>query len=149
MGKKGDPQETQRKWHPAQLLPLKDNELSLSKLRPYLTKIQSRSDPPSFDSQFALVCRRRICQSRSRLPDFNPLIGQDKSRARLHLADLENWVHYSLNDWFSRKHGTQRHLSGYCKNHYELRFSSLIHLHGYARRYFLDDSKDHRFVRCL
>jgi len=93
-----DPLGTQQNWLPSQLSFLHDTELTLSRLRLYLAKARARSASPSTYHHFTSDCGRRISQCSSSLPDLILLLG-DEGQVRLYLADLELWVHHSLNDW--------------------------------------------------
>ena len=94
-----DPLGTQQNWFPSQLSVLRDTELKLSRLRPYLAKVSARlASTPTF-YHFTLDCGRRISRCSSSLPDLSLLKGVSEGQIRLCLADLELWVHNSLNDW--------------------------------------------------
>ena len=94
-----DPLRTQQNWLPSQLLFFHDTELTLSRLRPYLAKVPARSAVPSTSHYFTSDCGHRISQCSSSLPDLTLLTEGNGDRVRLYLADLELWVHRSLNDW--------------------------------------------------
>lgn len=93
-----DPLRTQQNWLPSQLSFLHDTELRLSRLRLYLERVRARSALPSNYHHFTSDCSRRISQCSSSLPDLGLLL-RNESQVRLYLADLELWVHDSLNDW--------------------------------------------------
>ncbi|KAI4225246.1 MAG: hypothetical protein L6R40_008378, partial [Gallowayella cf. fulva] len=93
-----DPLGTQQNWRPTQLSFLRDAELRLSSLRPYLARVPARSASPSTCDHFASNCGRRISQGSSSLPDLS-LLREDEGQTYLYLADLELWVQHSLDDW--------------------------------------------------
>lgn len=94
-----DPLGTQLNWQPSQLSFLHDTELTLSNLRLYLARARARSASSSTYHHFTSDCGRRISNCSSGLPDLDLLLGRDECQVRLYLADLELWVHHSLNDW--------------------------------------------------
>ncbi len=94
-----DPLGTQQNWLPSQLSFLHDTDLTLSRLRPYVARVLTRSVAPSTSHHFTSDCGRRISQCSSSLPDLSLLTEGDGGHVRLYLADLELWVHHSLNDW--------------------------------------------------
>ncbi len=94
-----DPLGTQRNWLPSQLSFLRDTQLTLSKLRPYLAKVSSRSASPPTYHCFTSDCGRRISQCSSSLPELDLLTGMKGDQVRLYLADLELWVRDSLPGW--------------------------------------------------
>jgi len=93
-----DPLGTQENWQPSKLSFLHDTELTLSRLRPYLERVRARSASPLTYHHFSSDCGRRISQNSSSLPDLS-LLPVEGRQIRLYLADLEFWVHHSLNDW--------------------------------------------------
>jgi len=97
--KNPDPLGTQRNWLPSQLSFLHDTQLTLSKLRPYLAKVSSRSASPPTYQHFTSDCDRRVSQCSSTLPEFNLLTGMKGDQVSLYLADLELWVRDSLPGW--------------------------------------------------
>ena len=94
-----DPLGTQQYWRPSELSFLKDTELKIRRLMPYLTKIRARSASPSNQHNFSPICARRILQGDSSLPDLSLLTSMNDDQAYLCLADLELWVQHSLDDW--------------------------------------------------
>ena len=64
-----------------------------------LAKVPARSASPSTYHHFMSDCGCRISQCNSSLPDLSLLTEGARGQVRLYLANLELWVHHSLNDW--------------------------------------------------
>jgi hypothetical protein len=96
-----DPLGTQRSWNPSQLSFLQDTRLTLSTLKPYLTKAMAYIESSTGHDSFKPNCSLRISQNSSVLPTLSPLDGMDQDDARLVLTDLELWVQTWLDDWLS------------------------------------------------
>ena len=95
-----DPQGTQKSWLALKLSLVRDTEMALQNLGPYLARVTTRSPSSSTSHQFTSDHGCRISQNSSKLPDLT-LLPKVGSELHLYLADLERWVHHYLNDWLS------------------------------------------------